>query len=66
MSEIKCLDNYYELREMFLKGEKGNMDFFTKRIGIQPRTFYRLLKYLEKIDGINIQYNKFSDVYQIK
>lgn len=63
MSKIKCLDNYHELREMFIRGERGNKNFFTRRLGIKPRTFYRLLNYLEKMDGMIIKYDKFSDTY---
>lgn len=65
MSEIKCLDNYHQLREMFQKGEKGNIEYFTAKIGIKPRTFHRLLNYLEKIDDMKVSYNKFSDYYYL-
>lgn len=63
MNEIKCLDNYSLLREMFLKGEKGDVEYFVSRLQISPRTFYRLIKYLDKVDGIKIEYNRFSKAY---
>jgi hypothetical protein len=65
MNEIKCLDNYCRLREMFLRGETGDIDYFTNRLGIKKRTFYRLIKYLEIIDGIKVLYNKRLQIYYI-
>ena len=65
MNEIKCLDNYRQLREMFLNGEKGNGKYFTSRLGISIRTFQRLIKYLHIIDNIKVQYNKYSNYYYL-
>lgn len=66
MSKIKVLDNYHLIREMFRKGENGDINFYTKRVGINERTFYRLLKYLEIIDGIKVEYNKRQRIYYMK
>lgn len=66
MSEIRCLDNYHQLREMFLKGEKGNAKYFTNRLGISVRTFQRLIGYLHKMDNLKVHYNKSSDLYYLK
>ena len=66
MSEIKCLDNYHQLPEMFLKGEKGNGEYFSNRLGISTRTFQRLLKYLDKIDNLKVYYDKYADSYRLE
>jgi hypothetical protein len=58
MSEIKCLENYHQLKKMFRKGEGGDINYYINRVGINERTFYRLLKYLEIIDGIKVECNK--------
>jgi hypothetical protein len=50
---------------MFLRGETGDIDYFTNRLGIKKRTFYRLIKYLEIIDGIKVLYNKKLQIYYI-
>lgn len=50
---------------MFLRGETGDIDYFTNRLGIKKRTFYRLIKYLEIIDGIKVLYNKRLQIYYI-
>ena len=65
MNGIKCLDNYHQLREMFLKGEKGNLKYFTNRLGISARTFYRLISYLDKMDDIKVRYDKSMDLYYL-
>lgn len=65
MSEIKCLDNYHQLRELFREGKTGDINYYINRIGINKRTFYRLIKYLEIIDGIKVEYNKRKRIYYV-
>lgn len=66
MSDIKCLENFERLKEMLLKGEKGNGYYFSSRLNISTRTFFRLLKYLYKIDGIKVKYDKTGDTYNLE
>jgi hypothetical protein len=66
MDKIRCLENYHQLREMFLKGEKGNAKYFTNRLGISTRTLQRLIRYLNKIDNLKVQYDKSIDLYYLK
>ena len=66
MSKIKCIENYKELREMLLKGEKGNAKYFSHRLNISNRTFRRLIKYLREIEKINVKYNKTTKNYSYK
>ncbi len=63
MSKIKCIENYKELKEMLLKGEKGNAEYFAGKLNISIRSFYRLVKYLKDIDGLDIKFEKRSGIY---
>ena len=63
MSKIKCIENYKELREMFLKGEKGNAEYFAAKLNISIRSFYRLVKYLKEIESIDIRFDKHTGIY---
>jgi hypothetical protein len=66
MENIKCLDNYKWLKEMLLKGYRGDADFFSKKLNISRRTFFRLLFYLKEIDNLEVVFNKKSKVYYLK
>ncbi len=66
MSEIKCLENYKRLREMLLNGYKGDADFFSKRLNISKRSFFRLVKYLKEIENLSIQFNKNTETYYLE
>nr|WP_319570031.1 helix-turn-helix domain-containing protein [uncultured Draconibacterium sp.] len=65
MSEIKCFENYKRLKEMLIKGEKGNADYFSKKLGISNRTFYRLIKYLKDIEQLKIKLNTVTNCYYL-
>lgn len=66
MNDIKCLENFKRLKEMLLKGEKGNARYFSSKLNISTRTFFRLIKYLDEIEEIKTKYNKTSDTYYIE
>ncbi len=66
MGDIKCLENYKRLKEMFSNGEKGDAIHFSNRLGISTRTFFRLLKYLHEIDDIKATYNKNTNTYYVE
>jgi len=63
MSKIKCIENYKELKEMLLKGEKGNAEYFSGKLNISSRSFYRLVKYLKDIEVLDITFEKSSGKY---
>ena len=65
MCEIKCLENYKNLKIMLEHGEKGDADYFSKRLGISKRSFFRLLKYLQEIDNMDVNYNKCTGIYSV-
>lgn len=66
MNDIKCFKNYKELKEMLRNGEKGNACYFSSKLNISTRTFFRLIKYLDEIEGIKARYNKAEDVYYLE
>jgi len=66
MTGIKCLDNYRRFKEMILKGETGSACYFSSRLKISTRTFFRLIHYLNDIDGLKINYNKANDIYYLE
>jgi hypothetical protein len=66
MHEIKCLENYKHLREMFSKGEKGNARYFSEKVGISTRSFFRLISYLREIDNMEICYDKENKTYYLE
>jgi hypothetical protein len=40
--------------------------YFTNRLGISTRTLQRLIRYLNKIDNLKVQYDKSIDLYYLK
>ncbi len=66
MDNIKCLENYCRLKEMFEKGYKGNPDYFAEKLNISRRTFFRLLKHVKETDGLKIDFDKSNQVYYLK
>jgi hypothetical protein len=66
MSEIRCFEKYKRLREMLTKGVKGDANYFSEKLNISNRTFYRLIKYLKEIDQLNIQFNKNKGTYYLE
>ncbi len=65
MGDIKCLENYKRLKEMLANREKGNAKYFSRKLNISTRTFYRLVKYYYEIEGVQIKYNKNQDFYYL-
>jgi hypothetical protein len=66
MSEIQCLEKYKRLREMLIRGVKGNANYFSDRLDISKRTFYRLIKYLKEIEQLNIRFDRHTDEYYLE
>lgn len=66
MNDIKCLENFKRLKEMLLNGEKGNTGYFSSKLNNSTRTFFRLIKYMDEIEGIKVRYNKTSDTYYLE
>ena len=66
MTKIRCIENMNRLKEMLLSGEKGDADYFSARLGISRRTFYRLLKYIEKSNDIKVGYNRTRKTYYLE
>lgn len=66
MYDIKCLENYFRLKEMFEKGYKGNPEYFAQKLNISRRTFYRLLKHLKETDNLEIEFDRITQVYYLK
>lgn len=66
MDNIKCIDNYYRLKELFEKGYKGNPDYFAQKLNISRRTFFRLLKHLKETDNLEIEFDRKIQVYYLK
>jgi len=65
MSEIKCLENYKRLKEMLQNGESGDAEYFSQKIGISTRSFFRLLNYLDKLNNMKPKFNKTSRRYYL-
>ena len=65
MSEIKCIENYIKLKEMFNRGERGDSEYFTAKLQVSKRTFHRLIKCLKEVERINIKFDKYSNVYYL-
>ena len=66
MDELLCLNKLTRLKEMLSHGEKGNAAYFSSRLQISNRTFFRLKAHLEKIYGLKVKYNKIQDTYYIE
>ena len=66
MGNIKCLENYNGLRKMLFHGEKGNAGYFSTKLNISTRTFFRLIKYLYEIEGIRVIYNRNKNIYYLE
>ncbi len=64
--EIKCIETYNRLKEMLIKGEKGSACYFSAKLNISRRTFFRHKKYMESMDGLNIRYNKAIGMYYLE
>ncbi len=65
MSEIKCLENYIKLKEMFIRRERGDTEYFTAKLQVSKRTFHRLVKCLKEVERINIKFNNYSNAYYL-
>ncbi|MFW6275165.1 MAG: hypothetical protein ACOC2M_00865 [bacterium] len=66
MNQIKCFQNLDRLNEMLLKGEKGDAAYFSAKLDISERSFYRLLNYLKNANGLNIRFNKARKTYYLE
>jgi hypothetical protein len=66
MTQIKCIENFLELRHLFRKGVTGDINFFTDRLTISNRTFFRLIDLLKKHEGMDIIYSRSTNRYYIK
>lgn len=66
MGDIKCLENYKRLKELLSEGEKGNAGYFSARLNISTRTFFRLIKYLHEIEGVQVFYDKNKNIYYLE
>ena len=66
MNQIKCFQNLDRLNEMLLKGEKGDAAYFSAKLDISERSFYRLLNYLKNINGLNIRFDKARRAYYLE
>ncbi len=66
MNQIKCFQNLDCLNEMLLKGEKGDAAYFSAKLDISERSFYRLLNYLKNINGLNIRFDKGRRTYYLE
>jgi hypothetical protein len=66
MPEIKCLENYNLLKELLLKGERGSACYFSAKLNISRRTFFRHKKCMERMEGLIIRYNKAGDSYYLE
>ena len=51
---------------MLLKGVKGDVSYFTENLNISKRTFFRMVKYLEEIEEVNVQFDKYNGTYYIE
>ena len=66
MSQIKCILNYIELRSLFKKGVTGDALFFTSKLKISKRTFFRLKLLLEEHEKMEIVYSRDINKYYLK
>jgi len=64
--EIKCLETYNRLKEMLINGEKGSACYFSAKLNISKRTFFRHKKHMERMEGLIIRYNKADDSYYLE
>ncbi len=66
MNEIKCIENLKWLKEMLLKGEKGDAGYFSSKLNVSERTFYRLMNYLENMNELKIRFDKTNRTYYLE
>ena len=66
MTEIKCIDNLIRLKEMLSKGEKDDAAYFSAKLDISERTFYRLLNCLKNDDGLIISFDRIAKSYYLE
>ena len=66
MDNIKCIEKYYRLKELFEKGYKGNPGYFVQKLNISRRTFFRLLKHIKETDNLEIHFDRKRQVYYLK
>ncbi|MFW5804307.1 MAG: hypothetical protein ACOCWG_03640 [bacterium] len=66
MNQIKCFHNLDRLNEMLLKGEKGDAVYFSEKLDISERSFYRLLNYLKNVNGLNVRFDKARSTYYLE
>mgnify|MGYP006294914855 CR=1 FL=1 len=66
MNQIKCFQNLDRLNEMLLKGEKGDAAYFSAKLDISERSFYRLLNYLKNVNGLNVRFDKARRTYYLE
>ncbi len=63
MNQIKCFQNLDRLTAMLVKGEKGDAAYFSAKLDISERSFYRLINHLKNVNGLNIRFDKASRTY---
>ena len=66
MDELLCLNKLTRLKEMLSNGEKGNATYFSSRLNVSTRTFFRMKNHLCKIYGIRLKFNKLQDAYYLE
>ncbi len=54
------------LKELMLKGEKGDAAYFSVKLDVDERTFYRLKKYLEFTNGLSIKFDRTKKTYYLE
>ncbi len=54
------------LKELLLKGEKGDAACFSAKLDVDERTFYRLKKYLNFNNGLSIKFDRTKKVYYLE
>ena len=65
MKDIKCFENYIQLRKMLEKGEKGDAGYFSQKLNISERTLRRMMLYLFEIEGIEVKFSRVDNSYYI-
>ena len=66
MNDIRCIDNMRRLKKMLYAGGKGDAIYFSEKLGVSRRSFFRLLKSLEEVNGLKINYNKVKNTYYLE
>jgi hypothetical protein len=66
MTGIKCIENMQRLKELLLKGEKGDAAYFSAKLDVDERSFYRLKNYLEFTNGLKIKFDRTKKTYYLE